>query len=357
MERGDIGTRRPDGSVYVQRDQPEVCFLYGPFWRLAQGAYRLSVRCRIGAPKVRPAVVLGVEIIAESRAQVAWRDFTAAELAAGSLDLEFIVSPKLSRDAGGSAIFEFRLFHFGNADITVSAVLLRRLEVATDGVSARRWRLSGRSDPRRAKPADADGFVEVKRWAPSGQFLHRVGSMAGLPAGRYRLRFHCRAAAPRNARRPVLSVEIVNLYVSHQADFYADELAGGAGSIDFEVPPELGMEGGAAAPVAVKFSYLRNGRLAIGAIELALSDAANSPTPPALAARDCCFKFPLKKIGKNSQKDLIIVGNCHASLIYEGFRGVPELQRYFRARYYNVNLQEQFYDEARRDLENCEFLV
>src|SRR5260370_31781750 len=102
MERADVATRRPDGSVYVHRDQPEICFLYGPFWQLAQAAYRLSVRCPIGAPKVRAAVVLGVEIIAESRAQVAWPDFTAEALAAVSLDLDFIVSPNLIPAAGGS---------------------------------------------------------------------------------------------------------------------------------------------------------------------------------------------------------------------------------------------------------------
>jgi hypothetical protein len=219
MERGDIGTRLVDGSVYVRRDERGVCLLYGPFWRLSQGAYRLCVHCQVGEPKIRPAVVLGLEIIAESRVQAAWRDFTAEELAAGSADIDFVVSSELSRDAGGGAIFEFRLFHFANADLVVRAIVLRRLAVDTIVNSARRWRLSGQSDPRRARTPDADGFVAVSRRARAGQFLRRVGLFAGLPAARYRLRFRCRTEALREARRPVLSVEIVNGYLSHQTYF------------------------------------------------------------------------------------------------------------------------------------------
>jgi hypothetical protein len=68
-------------------------------------------------------------------------------------------------------------------------------------------------------------------------------------------------------------------------------------------------------------------------------------------------RLNLKKTHQNPQKDLIIVGNCHAALVYEAFRAVPALRRYFRARYHNVNLQEHFYEQARRDVENCDLLV
>src|SRR5205807_8048194 len=111
-----------------------------------------------------------------------------------------------------------------------------------------------------------------------------------------------------------------------------------------------------AAPVAVRFLYLRNGPLAVGAIELQLIAQRASPEPP-VGTRDCCSKFPIKQIRRDAQKDLIIVGNCHAAIIYEGFRAVPALARYFRARYYDVNLRTHLSEAARRDLQNCDLLV
>ncbi len=485
MERGDCGTRRADGGISVGAEEGGVRLLYGPPWRLSQGAHRLSIHCRTGPPKIGAAVVLGVEIIADNRVQAAWRDFTAQELAAGSGEVDFVVSPKLSRDAGG-AFFEFRLYHFGNADLIVSDIVLRRLTAGLGRNSTRRWRLTGRIDPRRASPPDADGFVAVPRRAPAGQFLRQLGPVVGLPSARYQLRFRCRADSVRSARCPVLSVEIVNGDVSHQAYFYPAELAAGQGSVDFAVPSEFGLEGGTPAPIEVRFIHLRNAALAIGAIELVPIDEegvrppaeAGSRYPPAphsdpgalpmrrqdlaadplhvslmpgrvtvevsaqgggpeagaasalslelrpgdgerrpwhrlmfgrraaqtaagrsarwdFAARDlragaaavefdvpgawserdggeasvevrivdrsrsdlALTKINLKKIRQNSQKDLIIVGNCHAAMIREGFQGIPALRRYFRARYYEMKLPEHFHEEARRDLQNCDLVV
>ncbi len=357
MERGDNAARRPGGVVRVARDAAGGCFLYGPFWRLREGGYCLSIHCRAGEPRVRTAVVFGAEIIAEMRLQIAWRDFDAAELAAGVAEIDFTVPPELSHDAGDSAIFEFRVFHSGNADLNIEAIVLRHLGVSAVPVPARRWRLSGRPDPRRALPADDNGFVALQRWARAGQFLLGVRPMGGLPAARYRLRFRCRDGPPRNPQQPVLGIEIFNSYLAYEAHFTADELNGGTPTIDFAVPPELGLEGGAAAPVALKFIYLRNGPLAVAGIELELLDDEDRSPGTRPGGGEPGGKFPKREIHRDALKDLIIVGNCHAAIVYEGFRAVPALARYFRARYYNVNLQRHLFDAARRDLERCELLV
>src|SRR5260370_7663447 len=65
----------------------------------------------------------------------------------------------------------------------------------------------------------------------------------------------------------------------------------------------------------------------------------------------------LKKTRQKPQKNLIIIANCHAPVICDGFYAVPALRRYFRARYYDIGFQEYAHEETRRDLENCDLLV
>lgn len=351
MERGEIATRRADGSFAVERDAPGGNLLYGPFWRLAQGSYRLVIRCQAGAPKVAAAVTLGIEIIAETRVQLAWRDFTAAEMSVSPIEIDFTVPPELSDDAGSGAIFEFRLSHFGNVAIAVSDMTLLRQPRSGARPAPGRRRLPCDPDPRRALPAGPDGFIAVRRWARAGQFLRGVGVPGGLPAGRYRLRFGCRAGRPRNRARPVLGVEIVNGYLSHCAEFFADEI-GGMGAVDFAVPPRLGIESGAPASIAVRFLYRRNAPIAVGDVALEALDTAGEGSPEAAG-----HKMPAAEIRKDSLKDLIIIGNCHAAIIYQGFRAVPALARYFRPRFYDVNLRTHLSNIARRDLQECGLLV
>ena len=109
----------------VRRREPAGCLLYGPYWQLPAGAYRLSFRCRPGKPRMPSEPVLGVEVIAMNRVQLAWRDLTAAELQDETGSLEFSVPPELGLGAGDEARLEFRFFHLGNADLTITAVDLQ----------------------------------------------------------------------------------------------------------------------------------------------------------------------------------------------------------------------------------------
>ena len=84
-----------------------------------------------------------------SRIQLAWRDFTADELAAGTASLDFAVPFEHSIESGNESRFEFRFFHLGNADLAITAVELdRELDQEADEgapvVPPPAWRLLGR---------------------------------------------------------------------------------------------------------------------------------------------------------------------------------------------------------------------
>ncbi len=127
--------------------------------------------------------MLGVEVIAMNRVQLAWRDLTAAELQGETASLDFTVPPILGLGAGDEARLEFRFFHLGNADLTITAVDLQGIEnEEMRPAPPRIWRMLGRLDGGRP-------------------FLQ-------LPSGHYRLAIRCGAGPPRMAAQPVLGVEI-----------------------------------------------------------------------------------------------------------------------------------------------------
>src|SRR5690349_14017443 len=140
-----IGTRGTDGATTVRRREPAGCLLYGPYWQLRAGCYRLSFRCRSGKPRLRDEPVLGVEIIAMNRVQLAWRDLTAFELRAETGSLVFTVPPDLGLGAADEARLEFRFFHLGNADLTIGAADLQSVEdEGAHPPAPRTWRMLGR---------------------------------------------------------------------------------------------------------------------------------------------------------------------------------------------------------------------
>src|SRR5258708_5299686 len=142
LEKTTIGARGAGGVTKVRRREPAGCLLFGPYWQLRAGAYRLSFRCWPGKPRLPGEPVLGVEVIAMNRVQLAWRDLTAAELLGETGSLDFMVPPILGIGAGDEARLEFRFFHLGNADLTITAVDLQGIEnMETRPAPPRIWRL------------------------------------------------------------------------------------------------------------------------------------------------------------------------------------------------------------------------
>ena len=277
LEKTAIGTRGAGGVTSVRRREPAGCLLFGPYWQLRAGSYRLSFRCRPGKPRLPSEPVLGVEVIAMNRVQLAWRDLTAAELQGETASLDFTVPPILGLGAGDEARLEFRFFHLGNADLTITAVDLQGIEnMETRPAPPRIWRMLGRLDGGRS-------------------FLQ-------LPAGHYRLEIRSDAGPPRMAAQPVLGVEITarrrwqdGRWWSWNSllglpppggvqlawrDFTCAELCCGAASFDFEVPTELALEGGQDIVIGLRLIRLGNAGLTIKAVDLRqITEAEAAPAP------------------------------------------------------------------------------
>lgn len=277
LEKTAIGVRGAGGVTSVRRREPAGCLLFGPYWQLRASTYRLSFRCRPGKPRLPGEPVLGVEVIAMNRVQLAWRDLTAAELRGEAASLDFTVPPILGLGAGDEARLEFRFFHLGNADLTITAVDLQGAEnTETRPAPPRMWRMLGRVDGGRS-------------------FLQ-------LPAGYYRFEIRCDARPPRMATQPLLGVEITarrrwqdGRWWSWNSllglpppggvqlawcDLTSAELSGGAASFDFDVPTELALEGGQDIVIGLRLHRLGNADLTIKAVnvkQITEAEAALSP--------------------------------------------------------------------------------
>lgn len=295
LEKGRIGTRGADGSASVRRRERADTLLFGPFWRLPCGQYRLSFRCRAERPRMRSQPVLGVEIIVLNRDQQAWRDFTAAELAAGESQLDFDVPQELSLEAGEQACFEFRFLHLHNADLTVDEVELRHLDDGEALLPPRRWRLLGRQwlTPRARR--NAAGMVIVPALAPPGTIADSGRPFLWLPEGPYRLDLRGRATAPRHPDEPVVAVEIGARPLSGRlalatgrretvlvgaADFTARELADDVASVTFAVTRELSLDGGDDVPFEFRLLHLGNAGLTLDSVEVVAQNDIEAEPPP-----------------------------------------------------------------------------
>jgi hypothetical protein len=302
---GLIGRRDAGGDVSVRRGDRAGCFLYGPFWRLPGGIYRLSFRCEVGRPRwvgAPAAPVLGVEIIARNRNQQAWRDFTAEELSVGGGSVDFAVPQELSLEAAEDARFEFRFLHLGQAELRLRAVDLHRLD-GSCVAAPRRWRLLARLSTTAVGRRGRDASVTAWRWGPAGLLLYGGWPYLGLAEGRYRLSLRGRAEPPAMAGQPVFAVEVIGGSRWRRAspwpsrswraarcetvriaagDFTAAELNSGAASLEFSVPLGLSLESGEAAPFEVRVLWLGEGGATIAGVDLdRLADDDEAPRAPA----------------------------------------------------------------------------
>jgi hypothetical protein len=277
LEKTTIGVRGAGGVTSVRRREPAGCLLFGPYWQLSTGFYRLSFRCRPGKPRLPSEPVLGVEVIAMNRVQLAWLDLTAAELRDGTGSLDFAVPPVLGLGTGDEARLEFRFFHLGNADLAITAVDLQGIEnEEARSAPPRTWRMLRR--------------------------LNGGRPLLQLPAGHYRLEIRGDAGVPRMAAEPLLGVEVTarrrwqdgrwrswNSLLGLASpggvqlawrDFTPAELSWGAASFDFEVPAELALEGGQDIVIGLQLHRLCNACLTITAVDVRQISEAEAALAP-----------------------------------------------------------------------------
>ncbi len=373
LESAAIGQRAPDGAIAVRRGEPAGCVLYGPYLHLPEGRYRLSFRCRSGAPLLAAQPVLGVEIIVLSRFQQEWRDFTAAELASGAGSIDFAVSPEHSLEGENEGRFEFRFFHLGNADLRITAVDLERQPPEQAPVAAPRlWRLLGRLDKSWLGRRDDDGIVRVRRIAPAGLLLYGGWPYLRLPRGHYRVILRARAGPPRRPGRPVLGIEVfgqsrwrsrrrlmlllrrpeTNGRQQAWRDITAEEIAAGPVALDFAVPTEMALEAGADAPFDIRLHHFGNAALAILAVDLLkLDDDQIAAVPrPALATASA-------RLRPAGRRKIVMIGNCQSETLRQGFTRIESLNKLFDVKYHFVQLPKNLHEFAARDLETCDILL
>lgn len=387
LEKGAVGTRRPDGSVTVRRSEPGGCVLYGPYLHLKRGRYRLIFRCRAERPLLTAQPVLGVEIIVLSRFQQHWRDFTASDLAGGSGVLDFEVPAEHSIEGGNEGRYEFRFFHFGNAALAIVSVTLEELPqdaLGTDPGPApaaaclSQWRLLGRLDKSWFGRRIGGGAVAASRHEPAGCLLYGGWPYLRLPGGRFRLVVRARCGAARRPERPVLGIAVfgdsrwrsrrwpmllarrpeTNGIELARRDIGAGELgpgsADGAAAIDFSVPAELSLEAGADAPFDIRLYHRGNASLTIESVDLIrlgdlIADAASDESPS-------CRTLSRPSSHRGRRK-LVIIGNCQSETLRQGFARIETLNRLFDVKYHFVQLPKNLHEFAARDLETCDIVL
>lgn len=154
------------------------------------------------------------------------------------------------------------------ASLTAEPGAIGIAPAAARGAAAGPWSLLNRLQHTTLGTRGADGTIAVSRSDTAGCVLY--GPYYHFEMGRYRLALHVRAGAPKLAKQPVLGVEVIvlNRFQRGWRDFTAAELDHGAGTLTFDVPPELSIDGGNEARFEFRVFHLANADLAIGAVEL-----------------------------------------------------------------------------------------
>ena len=359
------------GAVTASRRLFPCCILFGPYWRLPGGNYRLTFACRAGRPTMPDQPVLGVEVIALNRDQQAWRDFTAGELRSGWGAVDFEVPQTLSLESGEEARFEFRFFAFGNADLTVGAVQLRRLDQHEIlPTLPRRWRLLGRLWRTELATSDRTGTVTPR--LPGRASILACGGRPHLrlPEGHYRLTVRGTAGVARLPDRPIAAVEIAGLrdwprpwnrhaawrretpagerFALASAEFTTDALAADTAAIDFAVPYEASLEADSDTWFEIRLRDCGNAPLAIDALDIAELTGVEAGMAASLAA---------PAIHTARRRNVVVVGNCQADTICQGFQRAAPLRTRFSAKFQFVGLQKHLHDRGIAELRECDVLL
>lgn len=352
MELVDFGKITQSGHTCVSRTNPPGHFLFGPFIRLEQGRYRLSLTCRVGVPRISAAPVLGLEILGQGRFQVAACDFLAGELC-GPVQCCFDVTKTLSEESGHNVSFEFRLTHFANADIEILSMSLDRvgpIDIAVAHCSS--WRLMGRLHRYGLPRSWGKALLSRQRWAVPGRILcNRCVPRLLLAAGRYRLTLRVLSDVQSLSDKSLIGVEVVTRDggVHGQWCLAEKDVMEGVVSLDFEVPPELSIESGADACFDIRLTQMSVVGIQIASVDLQLlgTDAAASLQS----------SLPVVSIGALARARVVIVGNCQAAVIGNLFRSNDLLRRRFETRNHHVELSEALREQGVRDLERCDVML
>lgn len=273
-----VGTRREGGAVGVRRDEPACVLLYGPYWQLPTGCWRLRFDCVVGDARGESEAFLGVEVIAQNRLLRARRDFSIEELTDGAGWVDFSVPFELSEATGETKTFEFRFSHFGVATFDIASVRLTRGSGALP--QEERWRLLPRMHAGPTVVRNAAGHLVFADRRRRGFLSVGPTPLLYLPAGLYVVVFECVAQNAGVAITPILRVTVKTrsgVLASHR--FGAGALCG-VTMFQIEVSPDEALESGRDEPISLLFEKAAAGRLTLESLEIRPLCALGDPARP-----------------------------------------------------------------------------
>ncbi len=330
LHKGAIGRYGADRQLLVGAGERRGTLLYGPYWRLPAGRWRLKIDVCAGRRAQDQGCCLGVEVVADNRRMLVAKDFTPRDCDAGEVLLTFPVSPDQS-EAGHRAKFEFRVLSLGGADLTILAAWLAP---APEGdLTPSRWSILPRLRLTPLARRTPDGALQPRLALVGGPLAGRLGPRLRLPAGAYALLLRGSGAGPAlRVRARIGATQLLCREV-------AGEALGEGCALMFRVPDALGLETGEEHRLDISLES-RGGGFTLSCAELAPApgDEIAAPAVASGSAR------------------IVIVGNCQAEALAQAFqRGLTHDR--VRVKYHFMAMSPLYLDEARRDLQHCDVVL
>ncbi len=330
LHKGPIGRYGAARQILVGARERRGTLLYGPYWRLPAGRWRLKLDVSAAKRAHDLRCCLGVEVVADNRRLLVARDFSPRDCDAGEVWLTFAVSADQS-EAGHRAKFEFRVISLGGAALTLLGVWLAP---APEGeLTPSRWSLLPRLRPTPLTRTTADGALKPRIGLVRGPLAGRLGPRLRLPAGAYALTLRGGGAGPAlRVRARIGATPLLCRDVSGEA-------LGEGCALTFRVPDALGLETGEAHRLAISLES-RGGGFTLSSAELA-------PAPDAEIAAPAVVSGAAR---------IVIVGNCQAEALAQAFQRGLARDR-LRVKYHFMAMSPLYLDEARRDLQHCDVVL
>jgi hypothetical protein len=125
-------------------------------------------------------------------------------------------------------------------------------------------------------------------------------------------------------------------------ELHLANLMAGPAAVDFTIPAEAA--GSDAARCDIALYHHGNADLTVTACDLlALPETETTSTVPS--------RSPVRR------SRVVIVGNCQAYFVHEGFRRAPQLARRYTAKYHFVALPDPLHELGKRELAQCDLLL
>lgn len=302
-------------------DRPGI-LLYGPYWKLPRGTYRLEAKCSAIHVRHGSTIFCGLEVLVQNRTFLAVADYALDDMTDGTATLVFSLPVELSSEGGNEATVEFRFLHYGGARYQIAEMNLVALpDEAVPALSPLRWRLSSRLRRRwLSKSLSIEPALKLPEGAYTLSFKisprrHAVGSAGPLEVA-ISVGDHCRAR-----RKCSVASEAPSLH-----------------TLDFDVPIELAFDRGASERLNLTLNG--GGRRAVDLDDMVLTQNGSATASQAATHPAIIDKAPIR---------VVVIGNCQAELLTEGLRHLRVSDR-VSVRYHFVGLASNLHEGGRSDL-------